>query len=202
MSDPDAIDPTLLERLRAGDPVARAEFCDIYLPRLLVDRRWILPGIHDEHLIQDAAHTALIDFIRRPDRYDPGKLPILRYLRMAAQGDLRNLLAREQRHAIRRTSLDDVELSDPGGNDPQEAPDPPSSISYDLLRRRIREEFPDERDQQAAQMIMDNVKGTAAYARLFDLTGLSKSEQAHEVKRQKDRLKARMRRIGKRLRDG
>ncbi|MGD9893709.1 MAG: RNA polymerase sigma factor [Dehalococcoidia bacterium] len=202
MSDPDAIDPNLLEHLHAGDLVARAEFCDIYLPKLLVDRRWILPGIRDEHLIQDAAHTALIDFIRRPDRYDPDKLPILQYLRMAAQGDLRNLLAREQRHAMRRTSLDDVELSAPVGNDPQEAPDPPSGISYDLLRRRILEEIPDKRDQQAAQMIMDNIKDTAAYARLYGLTGLSKSEQVREVKRQKDRLKARMKRMGKRLRDG
>ena len=199
---PDEIADDLYHRLCAGDPVAPSEFCERYLPRLMSDRRWVLPGIHDEHMIEDAAIEAVLSFIRHPDRYDPAQLEIMSYLRMAARGDLINLLKKETRHADRRAPIDAVELQPPARNDEHDAPDLPGNVSQELLMRRLREALPDPRDHEAVRLMLDGVRETGAYTRVYGLGNLSLEEQRRQVKRHKDRLDKVMKRLGKRFRGG
>lgn len=198
---PSSDDAELLHRLRARDPIAAAEFCERYLPLLLADRRWFAGRTRDDHLIEEAAHLALFNFVKRPETYDSSQKGILPYLRMAAGGDLLNAIAREQRHARRRAPLEAVELQPVGGNDQQSPPDLPGGVSQELLLHRLREQLPEPRDREAMGMMIDGVRETAAYARLYELDHLPAEQQTRAVKRHKDRLKQRARRLGVRFRD-
>jgi hypothetical protein len=198
MQKPDELD--LLQRLVDADPAAPSDFCERYLPLLTADRRWVPAGVRDEHLIEDAAIEAALTFVQQPAAYNPARLPIMSYLRMAARGDLLNLLDRERRHSSRRAPLEAVERSPPPGNDEQAGSDLPDGVSRELLFRRLWEAIPDPVDRQAVQMMLDGVRATAEYARLYGLDGLPPAEQRHEVKRRKDRLDKVMKRLGTRLR--
>jgi DNA-directed RNA polymerase specialized sigma24 family protein len=194
-------DAGLLQRLRERDPIAPVELCERFLPLLLDDRRWVRGATRDEHLIEEAVHVALFDFIRRPHAYKPSLMPLLPYLRRAARGDLLNAISREQRHARRRAPLEAVELRPPAGNDQQSPPDLPGGVSRELLVRRLRAALPDPRDWEAMCLLIDGVRKTEPYADLYGLTDLPLAEQRIAVKRHKDRLKQRARRLGIRLRD-
>ena len=200
MSDPDAIDPNLLERLRAGDDLAKAEFCQMYLPRLVNDRGWVRTRVPDDHLIEIAAHKTLLDFAEDPRNYDPQRTPIVRYLRYTAHRDLLNLLKQEQRHSRRRAPLEVVELRPVARNVPQEGPALPGDMSTEDVLRMLWEKLPDTRDRQAVTMILDGVKATSAFAALYGLTHLSPKEQQDQVKRNKDRLDKVMKSLGRQIR--
>ena len=100
-------------RLCQGDPVASAELAAAFLVPLaaLVERK--NPRI-DPHLCGEAAEDAILSLIKNPSSYNPERAPLEAYLRMSAQGDLRNLLQRERRHASRRVGIEAVELFDGG----------------------------------------------------------------------------------------
>ena len=198
----DTSDNDLIQRLRDGDPAAPSEFCERYLPALMENRVWARGSVRDEHILEEAAIQAVLDFVEHPNKYQPARLTVLKYLRMAAAGDLKNLLAKERRHALRRAPLEAVELHPPAGNERQEGAHLPAGVSQELLFRRLREQTPDPRDWQAMQMMIDGVRATADYARIYGLTDLPVVEQRRQVKRHKDRLEKVMKRLGGRLRDG
>lgn len=200
MPDSDLRDAELVRRLRDGDPTAPAEFCEHYLRILLDDQRWVRADVRDLHLIEEAAHTALMDFVKAPERYDPARLPMQRYLGMAAHKDLLNLIEREQRHHRRRADLEAVDLSLRPWNDQQEAPALPREIDRAELEQLLREKLPDERDRQAAAMILEGVRQSEEYARLYGLMHLPIADRRNEVKRIKDRLDKVMKRLGTRIR--
>ena len=193
-------DADLLHRLRERDPVAPAEFCERFLPVLLADRRWVRGATRDQHVIEEAVHDTLFTFVRRPDAYNPSLSPLISYLRRAARGDLLNILNREGRHAKRRAPLEAVELRPPVGNEQQNPPALPGYVSQELLLRRLRDELPEPRDWEALCLMIDGVREKAVYARLYGLVDLPPAEQARAVKRHKDRVKQRARRLGIRLR--
>src|SRR5262245_31282044 len=103
-----AAERALHARLLARDPVAPSELADLYLPPLAA---WLLrrfPQV-DPHLVEDAATDAALDTAQHPERYDPARLPLGSYLRMAARGDVLNALQKVRRRANGQTSLDAVE---------------------------------------------------------------------------------------------
>src|SRR5262245_56469958 len=83
-------------RVLARDPTANADLCDACLERL---RRSLQPAFRavDEHLIDEAVERALLDYLENPNRYDPSRSPLRRYLSMLARRDLLSLLKREGR---------------------------------------------------------------------------------------------------------
>jgi hypothetical protein len=62
---------------------------------------------------------------------------------------------------------------------------------------QIRETFPDERDRRAVLLLIVGERATKAFAEVWDLADLSSDEQFAAVKRNKDRVKAGIRRLRK-----
>ena len=60
---------------------------------------------------------------------------------------------------------------------------------------KLRAAFPEERDRKVIHLMLENVRDTPTYAAVLEIADLSPEEQATEVKRVKDRLKKRMRRL-------
>ncbi len=186
-------------QLGTDDPVASSRFAEAFLDPLA---EWLLrrnPGI-DAHICDTAAEDAIISMIRSPLQYDSERLALDAYLRMAAQGDLRNLLEKERRHSSRRTDLEPVEL--PGGDRNYE-----QDADFDLVETWDEEEsellkFVQERmmstftpgEQRTLQLMIDGERKSAVFARALGIADLPELEQRRQVKQAKDRITKRLRR--------
>src|SRR4051794_12860022 len=90
-------------RLLESDPTASSDLAAVFLEPLI---GWLdanNPSLHP-HWVVEAAEDAILSLIRDPNSYHPQESDLESYLRMSAQGDLRNLLHRESRHHAGRKS--------------------------------------------------------------------------------------------------
>ena len=202
-------------RLLAGDSFAPSELADAYLAplvaRLARAYAWV-----DPHLVETAAIDAVLDTAEHPDRYDPARGSLGTYLWVAAKGDLRNARQKEGRRAAHQAPLEaaapgatpSVELRRAARNLSTEARDDPAELVArgerldPTLLATVRAAF-DTQEWAVVALMLDGEKRTTEYARLLGLGHLPAREQAREVKRVKDRLKKRLRRLAPQVkRDG
>jgi hypothetical protein len=134
----------------------------------------------------EAANEALVGFLSHPDRYDPTRCGLGAYLRMAARGDMKNLLAREARHR-RGIPLDSVE--EPVDDRNSECDDEPTWDHPALAAETAALEPP---ERITFELIRAGVRDTATFVRRLALTHLSAEEQNRTVKRLKDRVRKRL----------
>jgi hypothetical protein len=188
MASPDWPAPAALlalhARLLTPDRTATADFASAVLAPLVADLRVAHPQVDDD-VRQTAAADAVCSVLRDPAVYDPRRRTVAGFLRMAAEGDLRNALKKEARHHRRRESADCVEVPAPGGND-DAGGDPPAAGRPDV--RAVLAGL-SAADRKAVELMADGVRETAAFAAVFDLTHLPPDRQRAEVKRHKDRIK-------------
>lgn len=181
----EAEEKRLLTALHSGTPTAKEDLAARYHPLLIAHLvqscRWAA-----EELCNDAADRALLGFLRAPQRYDPGRLPLGAYLRMAAKRDLLNLLERERR-ATRGIPLDSVaELEDRRNNLRDE------ELTFDHPRLAAERAAFDADEEVTFELMRLGTRDTATFARGLNLGHLPEAEQAIRVKRVKDRVKKRL----------
>lgn len=188
-------------RLLEGDPTAPAELLEeVFLPlKQTLKRR--NPRLRDEHLIDDAVTEALIDYLKMPEKFDPGKAGLLAYLEMAAQGDLKNMIAKRRRRSRRLRSLELVELHGRGGKEGTDAHDATKTIEAQELSKRISQHFSDPMDLELVELIVAQERSTESYAEVLGIQDLPIEDQRREVKRHKDRIKKRLRQLGTEFRN-
>lgn len=175
----------LVAELRTGTPTGPEAIAARYLLLLMQFLADTFPRVNAD-LRDEAAGRAILDFIDNPNRFNPTRLRLGAYLRMAATGDLRNLLERERR-ARRGIPLDSVA-------------EPPERRNYEREDEltwndpRIAAECAafDPTERIALDLLRDGVRDTRACARALGFGHLSAREQAAEVKRVKDRVKRRL----------
>lgn len=183
-------------RLCEGDPLAPSDVCKVYLPILLGWLHRCSPRA-DDHLRQTAAQDALIDWILHPERFDPRRGDLVGWLRMAARRNLANLERGEARHQRQRDSESSVELDQLPGN---------TSGRDDPVLRLIRDEEVQELDsavltwseeeRRVLALMRQGEKSTEVFARVLGLEAQPPEQQAHEVKKVKDRITRRLQRRG------
>lgn len=196
----------LWERLRSNDPVASSDLCVCYYEWLIAALARRYPWV-DPHDVATAAHDALVNLIKNPTSYDPTRQSLDAYLRMSADGDLKNRLSREQRHRRRRADLEAVEASAEIGNYHQGGLDDPEAVviaqeTVAERRRRQQEELERLRRSSALtpeeQTVLDLEQAgehrTEIIARALGWDGLPLPEQRRRIKQVKDRLKKRQQR--------
>lgn len=177
----------------AGDPTASSRIFTALLEPLIdwLGFRW--RNERDAEWVRDFAIDSILSYLEDLQRYDPSQASLLTYLRMDAHGDLLNDHERRQRR-VEKEAEATVELALGGRNSstdeyPSEREPPEMKLSA------VRDTLPDERDRQAVLLMMGQERSTAAFAEVWELTELGAEDQAAEVKRNKDRIKARLRRL-------
>jgi hypothetical protein len=186
-------------QLGTDDPVATSRFAEAFLDPLADWLRRSNPQV-DPHLCDTAAIDLIISMLKRPEQYNPTRGPLDHYLRMAAQGDLRNLLEKEQRHAKRRADLSPVELLG-GDRNVQYKEDFDDVESFyvgpsellKVVQEYVWRTFSLE-EQRALQLLLDGERKTIAFAEALGIAHLTELEQRREVKQAKDRIKKRLQR--------
>ena len=188
----------LHERLLAGDPTAPAIITDRLFIKVRDDLQRKYFQDHYRDLVNYAATEAFVSYFQRPEQYDPEKANLQTYLRISAEGDLKNALRSERN--FQEKFQTGVELSQFEGKGEVEA-EPLSTLQGKELREEIRKLFPDQRDWELAELIIDQERRTEPFAEILGIQHLPVEEQRAEVKRHKDRIKQKLRRFGDSIRE-
>ncbi len=189
------------QRLLRGDPIASAECAHAVIGPITRRLEARFPNLRGSDLLVDAVTDAVFSYLRRPEQYDPARRGLLGFLAMAAEGDLKNALAKQHRREVIEVSLGDVDLEAVAGNRiGGPGGDPTREVDLEELRRGVDALFDDPRDRQIAELVLDGERSTEQFARLLGLQSLRADEQRREVKRHKDRIKKRLDRYGQSIR--
>ena len=183
------------KRLLEGDPVAPSELAEALWEPLLARLKRNNPRLVSTDFLEDAAADALTSYIKRPHQFDPEQRGLLGFLVMAAQGDLRNALAKTRRQRQGEVPLESVELQLEGRNRADEGI--VASEAAATGNRRLEELFEDPTDRAAVRLMADGERATVAFVKVWSLQRLSVNAQKNEVKRRKDRIKKVLGRHGK-----
>lgn len=173
----------------AGDPTAGTAFLVVAMPPLVRHLSAGWPAA-DPHAVESAAADALLWLVKNPGRYDPGRSPLPAFLLLVARRRLSNLLAAERRHRAGKIPWDDVEHALVGGNE-GEGDDAPS-FGHPGLQAVIA--ALSETDRRLFDLMRGGERGTAAFAAVLGVADRPADEREREVKRAKDRIKARLKR--------
>jgi RNA polymerase sigma-70 factor (ECF subfamily) len=146
--------------------------------------------------VEVSVGEAFLNYCEKPERYDPQIISLRSFLLMAAERDLKNALALERRQTQYQVSL----VSSYGTNEEQDIIDESQNLEAHVQSEELREyvltTFTDPVDKSIAELILDRVRSSEPYISLLGLDGLPQSEQVKQVRRHKDRIKRRLRRIG------
>lgn len=180
-------------KLVEGSVTASAELVEEALIPLEEHLRFTFPSCRDDEIVSDAATDAIINYVTRPATFDGKSRTLLGFLKMAAEGDFKNLARKKNRPLAHEILTDPVELRLVPGNEDEEG------LALDAVsaNERLDSLFPGEIDRKLARLVIDGERSTQAYATLLGLTEKPVKEQRTEVKRHKDRIKKVLERHGK-----
>lgn len=192
-------DLELHQRLLTGDVTASAEIASAYLEPLTARLKARYGWLDDPHLPEEAAITALLNYLQYPQQYKPEERSLEAYLVMAAYGDLKNELTKRARERKVQGGSQVVELDAPGaeyqvGGDSELTVEEQVAILVSPVWAQLDELVTNPLDRKLVQLIMDNVRETAVFSDVLGISGLPFEEQERQVKRHKDRLKKQLRR--------
>lgn len=177
----------LHEGLCAGDPTAPARLFGVVHRAITRTLRRLHPHASEDQ-VNDATVDAVLSYIRGPEQYRPDKQSLFSYLVMSARGDLRNLLAKEQRRRVKEILRDDVELPHDDGNNRLETN---FTESEDIKRSlaKLESALDDPKDLAIIRLMAAGERSTARFAEELGAAHLPANEQRKLVKREKDRIK-------------
>jgi hypothetical protein len=179
---------------RLGDPsdlLATSAFALECLDPLSDQLRRRYPRV-DPDLALDAAGEAVARFLQNPSQYDPSRRSLMGYLRMAAERDLLNLFRVEKSHWPKNRVF--VELADWAGN---EIRDEAFCLDDFPALTAVRNSL-SERDRSVFELMRQGERKDGVFAALLELVDRPLPEQRAEIKRTKDRILARFRRVARR----
>lgn len=190
-----------------ANATAFAELCEIALPHLTQFLRRQYPT-YDNSDHDETAIDTLLAYHSRPQKFDPGKLSLFAYLRMAARRDFLNKIDRHNRHNRRLLDIDNPAIQSIMPN--QQSLEENFVVDAWLSQHTSlsQEEFIDAlnslldaTDQKVFSLLLDGVRETEVYAEVMGLDGENIQVQQQEVKRAKDRVIKKLQRSGPRLKN-
>ena len=149
----------------------------------------------DETLVLQSVNDALWGYYRNPHTFDPDKNTLLRFLEIAAERDLINLLKKERKFLDFKNDLpSDVELEEKMWNRATRNGDSPESdfINKEVLYKideQFKNHFKNDRDIELAKLILGKVRETRRFSTVLEISELDIDEQQKLVKQHKDRIK-------------
>ncbi len=185
-------DQELWQELKSGDDLALARLCEEYY-EVVYDalcRFYTRIHLEDSTLLADVVTDSFIQFSKNPQRYQPSKGSLERFLLMDAEGDLKN--AWQKRKRTYQNVVRSVELEEEFGNSLCDDQTPLEELIHKederTLDLMLTAAFPQNIDLAVAQLMLAGERKTEVYARLLQIDNLDKDQQKREVKRTKDRI--------------
>ena len=192
------------QRLLCEDPTAPLDAAELLLDPLVNRLRGRWPAHAYFDACRDAATEVLATFLQAPDRYDPKLSALLTWLAMQANGDLINDYKSQQKTFERSWIVESALPPDGRESDPpvrlgDRTPwvDAVPSLDTSAVLAAVANAFPDGRDRELIWlMCVEGERSTDDAAAVLGLMELPTRERAAAVKREKDRVMRRLRRLG------
>lgn len=197
----------IYQRLLLDEPDAPSDLIELALDPLIKFLHSKYHSYKDPTVLTDIAIDSLFKFVQQPNRYNPDKSNLWSYLCMDVLSDMHNALDKEQRRASHEIPLDSVADHQFDRNNEVEElvleklvplALPPNS-DMDVIMGRLRNEITDPIDWQIIGLWCDGERKTEIYAEVLGITHLSLPEQTKIVKKNKDRLRVQLKRLGVKL---
>lgn len=193
----------LHQRLLNGDPTASADITDLLLGTVVKSLNGKWPGLVKSDACYDAAVEVLVTYLCDPGRYVPSRSSLLGWLVMQAHADLKNDHSSKPKRFERAWLLESSLPANPETGESRslgdevasfdEVPDVDASVVWTVLRQA----FPDSRDRQLIWlMLVEGSRSSDEAARVLGLTEVAPDGRKAAVKRHKDRIMQRLRRLG------
>ncbi|MGK7933183.1 MAG: hypothetical protein AB4041_17370 [Microcystaceae cyanobacterium] len=170
-------------------------FCS-FAEAIIQHLQYRYPNIHDDHLIYDAVTEAMQNYLKRPTTYQPNReKSLLNYLKMSAEGDLKNKLDKESRRRNREKTIQqslESEICHSGKSMLDTLADREQIESFEKILRQELSNL----DWQLYQLIFQQEeRATVNYVELLNLEEKTEFEQRKLVKQHKDRIKKKVARL-------
>jgi hypothetical protein len=149
----------------------------------------------DEGLILEAVNEAFWGYYKNPETFNPNQNTLLRFLEIAAERDLKNILEREKKHLKKINIPENVELEENYWNSitrVNQSTDG-SLIEEEALKQvkaELSKHFKTEIDIELAKHILFGERQTEVFSKLLNIETLDVNDQKKQVKKHKDRIKA------------
>ena len=184
----------LHNRLISGDVIVSAELAEFFMPLMIGRLNRGFQNIDDPHLIETSVVDALMDYLTKPNQYDPNRGNLFSYLILKAKSDLLNYLRQNKKDQSFLNLAEIVELEEDSSVYGVELIDDIDieTIVIDKLSpiwNRLLTIIPDEKDQEIVKLMMNCVRETEIYAEVIGIKNLPDEDQFRIVKQNKDRLK-------------
>jgi RNA polymerase sigma-70 factor (ECF subfamily) len=194
-------------RLQASEPDAPSDLFTLFLDPLVDALRSAFPGLRDPYLVQDVVTDSLFKLAQEPMRYAPEKASLWRYLYTDAKGDLLNAIERERKR-WKDATFDIVkhDVHDRGTNVEAEVlnalvPDGlPAGMALEEVLAMVRETISDPQDRELLKLMLHGERKSGAFSQVLGIENMMPLEQRRIIKQRKDRIDARLRRLGERIR--
>jgi DNA-directed RNA polymerase specialized sigma24 family protein len=191
----------LHQALSSPDATASWDFARAYLPHLTA---WLQVRSRPDSadLCEEAAIETVYGLLNNPGQYNPEKgMNLLNYLRLAARRDLFNLLRSEARHRHEPLDENGVELRPVSGKRGR-MDDSPLQILCDRVDEQERQSFLadlrgslNDEERTVLDLLLSGERQTRGFAEGLGMSSTPVDEQELQVKRIKDRIKARIKRM-------
>lgn len=180
--------------LSEDSPTAFAQLSELALPHLIEFLQHEFRQV-EVHLHETAAIDSLLTYHDAPEKYDPEKLTLFAYLRMAARHDLLNAIDRSRRQQRPLLNIDEPAIQNQLVTEPDMESEPfyleqwldNGDLSKQTMLRQFEAEL-DTTDRQLFLLMLNGVRETEPYAEIMALASQPIVKQRQEVKRAKDRL--------------
>jgi hypothetical protein len=179
--------------IMAKDDLAFAKFCNDYYEPVYEKIKNYNKVIFSESetLIIDVVTDSFLNYFKNPERFNPKKQTLERFLIMDAEGDLKNEWEKLQRKNKKLTKS--VELEAENGNSIQDSEfNPIEAIIHkediELLEKKLKETFSNGKDVQMAHLMLSGERKSIEFAKVLEIEHLNEEGQRVEIKRQKDRI--------------
>lgn len=184
----------LHNRLISGDVIVSAELAEFFMPLMICRLNRGFQNIDDPHLIETSVVDALMDYLTKPNQYDPNRGNLFSFLILKAKSDLLNYLRQNKKDQSFLNLAEIVELEEDSSVYGVELIDDIDieTIVIDKLSpiwNRLLAIIPDEKDQEIVKLMMNCVRETEIYAEVIGIQNLPDEVQFRIVKQNKDRLK-------------
>ena len=199
----------LHERLLAGDPTLLGDIATLARDHLVAHLGAKLRGV-DEHVVQEAANDALLEYGKFPGQTNATSgAGVMGFLVLRGESRAKNALKRERRRQVVEGSFA-LGLRPGGADNPVELlpahrehdtkplPDPSPDPLDDLDRRDRTSDVLDgatnAMDRELIQLMLDGERSTSEFVRVLGIGNKSLPDQRRIVKQHKDRLKVALQR--------
>src|SRR5205085_4189926 len=174
-----------------------SRIAEVFLPELLKRLPRSFPTVSDQHLIASCAEDALLEYLARPEKFDPARGTLLTYLRLLPRSRLLNELRRKnstgQQEVVAVEEAETV-YGVASGADWDESVRLSEHETEQRIAAKLRPIVTDSTDQQVLELMLEGVRETSAYAVVLGITEQPVSEQQRIVKQHKDRVRKRVQR--------